>query len=175
MLLRNNSIKTIAVFQVLGGLHGLLSLTGWMSPAPQQDSPIITYALFPLLLIASIVAGVLLFQEKRRGYKLSIFLQLIQILRFTFGPINFGFNLLCSFGLDINISKQQLWFSFNIEILKTYLWFFVEFVYKFNLYLPFKMTLNLSAILCFIYLFYIFDQRFPMPSSPPVPETTSHN
>ncbi len=154
-------IKLIAVWQVLGGVHGLITFPQRTSyfQGVQETSLIIDY-IFIAVLIISIVSGILLFLQKRVGFLLSIFLQLFQIVRFVFGPLNYGLNLFFSLGIFLYIDKAFT-IGIDLKFFKTYLLAHTNFVYKFSLYLPFHVTLNLSSLLCFVYLCLLYDQIFP--------------
>jgi hypothetical protein len=155
-------VKAIAVFQILGGLHGLTMLISNTSFSQDvQDTNLIVYILFILLLFISLISGVLLFLQKKIGFILSAFVHLLQIVRFTFGPVNYGLNILASFGIIIEIAQNSLRLGIDVEFLKSYMFLFTNFVYKFNLYLPFSVILNISALLCFMYLCFLYDQVFP--------------
>lgn len=157
-----NYVKAIAVFQVLGGLHGLIVLVSNTSFSQEiQDTNMIVHLLFILSLSLSIISGVLLFLQKKIGFILSAFVHLMQITRFTFGPINYGLNILASFGIIIEIAHNDLRVGIDFELFKSYMFVFTKFVYKFNLYLPFSVIINISALLCFMYLCFLYDQVFP--------------
>lgn len=156
-------VKAIAVFQILGGIHGFITLIGRLfSSAGIHDDNVFSYALFITILCISVLAGILLWSQKRMGFILSMYVQLLQAIRFTFGPVNYGFNLFISLGLGIEISKHKLKLAINFEFLETYLFFFTKIVYRFNLYLPFHVVINVSSLLCFLYLYFMYDKLFPM-------------
>jgi hypothetical protein len=155
-------VKAIAVFQVFGGLHGLIMIISNTSFSQNvQDTNIIVHILFILLLFISLISGILLFLQRKIGFILSAFIHLLQITRFTFGPINYGLNILASFGIIIEIAHNDLRLGISFEFFKSYMFVFAKFVYKFNLYLPFSVIINISALLCFMYLCFIYDQVFP--------------
>ena len=166
-------VKVIAVLQVLGGIHGLAQLVGDISVSEQmQDAGIISYTIFAILLVMSIISGVLLWYKKRRGFVWSIIIQFLQAVRFTFGPINYGFHLLISLGLYIRFLKSGSGVGIDFEFLNTYFYVYTKIVYKFNLYLPFDVVVNVSSLLCFFYLYFIFDRLYPMESTYHLQETT---
>ena len=166
-------IKVIAVLQVLGGVHGLVQLVAGLSVSEEmQETGIVSYTLFAFLLVMSIISGVLLWFKKRRGFVWSIVIQFLQGVRFTFGPLNYGFHTLLSLGLYIRFLKINSGVGIDFEFLNTYFYFYTKVVYKFNLYLPFDIVVNVSSLLCFFYLYFIFDRLYPMESPYSVPETT---
>ncbi len=156
-------MKVIAVFEILGGIHGLIQLAVHRSSLIEmQDVGMVNYVVFVFLLVMSIVAGGLLWFKQRRGFVYSIFIQFFQWVRFTFGPLNYGFNLLFSIGVYIRFLKQNSGVGINIEFFETYLYFYTKIVYKFNLYLPFDIVVNVSSMFLFFYLYFIYDRLFPM-------------
>lgn len=165
-------IKAIAVFQVFGGLHGLIMLANSTSFSQNiQDTNIIVHIAFIVLLFMSFVSGILLFFQKKAGFLLSIFVQLLQVIRFTFGPINYGLNILASLGVIIEIAHNDLRLGISLEFFKSYMFLFTKFVYKFNLFLPFSVIINISSLLCFMYLCFLYDQVFPRKSGDTWPQT----
>ena len=166
-------VKVIAGLQVLGGIHGFVQLTTGISVSQEmQDTGIISYAIFTFLLVMSIISGVLLWFKKRRGFVWSILIQFLQSVRFTFGPINYGFHLLISVGLYIRFLKSGSGVGIDFEFLNTYFYAYTKIVYKFNLYLPFDVVVNVSSLLCFFYLYFIYDRLYPMESPYHLQETT---
>ena len=80
-------VKVIAVIQVLGGIHGLIQLiAGASASQAMQGAGIISHTLFACLSGISVIAGILLWFKKRRGFVWSIVLQFLQGVRITFGP-----------------------------------------------------------------------------------------
>lgn len=166
-------VRVIAGLQVLGGVHGLIQLVGLLPVSESmQDAGIVSYIIFAFLLVASIVSGVLLWFKKRRGFVWSIIIQFLQAVRFTFGPINYGFHTLISLGLYIRFRKENSGVGIDFEFLDTYFYAFTKMVYKFNLYLPFDVVVNVSSFLFFFYLYFIFDRLYPMESPHRMQETT---
>ncbi len=166
-------VRLIAGLQILGGLHGLAQLLGLMAMSDKmQDTGTISYLVFAVLLVVSVIAGVLLWFKQRRGFVWSIIIQFLQAVRMTFGAINYGFHTLISLGVYIRFRKDNSGFGIDLEWLDTYFYAYTKMVYKFNLYLPFDVVVNVSAMLCFFYLYFIFDRLFPMEAPQTLQETT---
>ncbi len=167
-------VKAIAVFQVLGGLHGLaLLLTGAPMPEMGEAGPV-SYGIFAFLCVVSVAAGSLLWFQKRSGFVGSILVQALQAVRLTFGPLNFGFHLLGSLDIYIRFVKSGPGIGLDLGLFESYFYFYTHVVYKFNLYLPFEAVLNVSAMLGFFYLYYVFDGLFPMESPHALQEEAEH-
>lgn len=165
-------VRLIAGLQVLGGIHGLVQLVGLMSVSEKmQDAGTVSYIVFAVLLVMSVISGVLLWFKQRRGFVWSIIIQFLQAVRITFGAMNYGFHTLISLGVFIRFRKGNSGFGIDLEFLDTYFYAYTKMVYKFNLYLPFDVVVNVSALLCFFYLYFIFDRLFPMEGSYPLQET----
>ncbi|MGQ4809435.1 hypothetical protein NKDENANG_02852 [Candidatus Entotheonellaceae bacterium PAL068K] len=158
-------LKVIAVIQVVGGIHGLIQLIAgaFASPA-MQDAGIISHILFACLSGISIIAGILLWFKKRRGFVWSIVLQFLQGVRITFGPFNYGFNLFLSLGVYVRFLKNSSGIGVDFEFFDTYFYLYTKIIYKFNLYLPFDVVVNVSSLFCFFYLYFMFDKLYPMES-----------
>ncbi|WP_143301532.1 hypothetical protein [Candidatus Entotheonella palauensis] len=157
----------------VGGIHGLVMLAG-LIPASEkmQEAGTVSYIVFAILLVLNIIAGVLLWFKQRRGFVWSITLQFLQAVRITFGAVNYGFHTLISVGVFIRFRKGNSGFGIDFEFLDTYFYIYTKIIYKLNLYLPFDVVVNVSALLCFFYLYFIFDRLFPMERSHPLQETT---
>ncbi|GIX49248.1 MAG: hypothetical protein KatS3mg131_3459 [Candidatus Tectimicrobiota bacterium] len=165
-------VRVVAVFQVLGGLHGLGQL--WRDGAPEAAAGLVVQGLFAALCLLSIAAGVLLWRKTRRGFVWSMWLQLLQALRFTFGPLNYGLQLLFGLGIYVKFFKNGSGIGLDVNVLSSFLELYTRVVYKFNMYLPFEMVVNVTALLAFFYLYYVYDALFPLQepvgvSAPPRP------
>ena len=99
-------------------------------------------------------------------------IQFLQTVRMTFGAINYGFHMLVSLGVYIRFRKGDSGFGIEFEFLDTYFYAYTKMIYKFNLYLPFDVVVNVSALLCFFYLYFVFDRLYPMQSPHALQETT---
>jgi hypothetical protein len=164
-------VRVIAVLQVLGGVYGLLQLVASATgPEEMQEAGVLSYSVYVALLLASVSAGVLLWLKNRRGFVWSIILQFLQAVRFTFGPLNYGFLAMPSLEIYIRFLKGNSGIGLNLHVLESYLYLYTKVIYKYNLYLPFETVVNVSSLLCFFYLYFIFDRLFPMHA----PQTTHH-
>ncbi|MEM7121982.1 MAG: hypothetical protein AAF563_11935 [Pseudomonadota bacterium] len=72
----------VAVIQVAGGVYGLLLLSGTVGGLAEQPAlNVLIFALFVVLFLNSIVAGVQLMRRKGSGVVLSIINQILQLVQ----------------------------------------------------------------------------------------------
>lgn len=82
---------TVALIEIQGGLVGLWSFVRDLEATAFKLTPALLpgVALVGLVLAASVVAGVALWQDRRLGYALSVPVQLAQLVWFVGGALTF--------------------------------------------------------------------------------------
>lgn len=136
-----NYRKIISVYQVLGGLAGLYVNIQILTSVGFNYIPF--FIIFIFLYIIMILAGILLFLERKNGRNLSIFIQILQLVQFSIGGLQFKFGA----GMALVVGFKDVMYKFNINFLP----FYAESSWAINdkgLYL----YVNLIAILIIRYL-----------------------
>ncbi|WP_187262570.1 hypothetical protein [Pontibacter beigongshangensis] len=101
----NNQHKGLALYQVLGGLAGI-ALTLWVLFRGELvlTVPVLRLSLFAGgLYVFSILCGIILWRQLRRGLILSLINQVLQVVYFSFGAYSFQYvsGLRLGLGLDM--------------------------------------------------------------------------
>lgn len=110
-------IRTIAVYQIIGGLLGI-ALTVWVTySAEMVITPLILrMGLFAGgLYVFSIVCGRMLFLNPKRGLKVSLVNQVLQVLYFSFGA--YGYQYVAGLRVGIGMDMLESWiFKFRLAL-----------------------------------------------------------
>ena len=94
-------LKLVAVFEIVSGLAGIYAVVaGLIGMAPTEMPPMLWYGIFP---IASVFAGVVLWQVSKLAVGLSIVIQLLQV------PIVMTENFSLNLGAVLKLSISGVW------------------------------------------------------------------
>lgn len=140
---KNSTQKIIGVYQTASGVIGtLLIIYAVIISSSLLDIKLIFAALFGLFFyMLNIVAGVFLFNNEDRGYKLSILSQTLQTISFTTSTFKY---IICS-GSFLGIGLLEKEFSVKLEI------FYVEYMIAYSTNMTSYIYINIiSSGLLFI-------------------------
>jgi hypothetical protein len=119
-----NGLYALAGYQIFGGILGI-ALAGRALPQlksfSEENLPLVLFA--GLLYIYSILCGVVLFKDFRRGLRLSLVNQVLQVLSFAIGSfaynfvagfkVGFGIHFIPAWQLKLNLSLSSFQFILN--------------------------------------------------------------
>jgi hypothetical protein len=105
--------KTIAIYQIIGGLLGVTLIVLALDMSYTNNVELILVTILPIIIVSlNIFAGGLLFQEKKIGFILTILNQLIQIVNFVYIGITYVYR--SGIYLGIKIDNIDLHFDINL-------------------------------------------------------------
>ncbi|PVY37318.1 hypothetical protein [Pontibacter virosus] len=112
-----NQIKALALYQIIGGLLGI-ALTLWVifSGKMVVDQAALRIGLFAGgLYIFSILCGRMLFRSQKRGLKLSLINQVLQVVYFSFGA--YAFQYVAGLRIGVGVDMVAGWiFKFRLAL-----------------------------------------------------------
>ncbi|OKL41505.1 hypothetical protein [Pontibacter flavimaris] len=114
---KSNQIKAIAIYQIAGGFLGivllLLVLFGGELTVSQQ---VLRFSILAgLLYVFSILCGRMLFLNPRRGLKLSLVNQVLQVVYFSFGA--WAFQFVAGLRIGVGVDMVGGWiFKFRLAL-----------------------------------------------------------
>lgn len=103
-----NGLYALAGYQIFGGILGI-ALAGRALPQltnfSEENLSLVFIA--GLLYVYSVLCGVVLFKDFRRGLRLSLINQLLQVLSFAIG--SFAYNFVAGFKIGFSIHFVPVW------------------------------------------------------------------
>lgn len=114
---RNNQIKAIAIYQILGGVIGiaLLVLVMFGGEVTVTQEVLRFSILAGLLYIFSILCGRMLFRNPRKGLRLSLVNQVLQVIYFSIGA--WAFQYVAGLRIGVGIDMVGGWiFKFRLAL-----------------------------------------------------------
>ncbi|MCX2739317.1 hypothetical protein [Pontibacter anaerobius] len=123
----------MAIYQILGGLLGLvLTILVMLNGDITVTQQVLRMGVFAgLLYVFSILCGRVLFRNRKRGLRLSLVNQVLQVLYFSFGSISFqyvaglrvgiGMDLVGSWIFKFRIALSSFHFSIETDLGQKYI------------------------------------------------------
>ncbi|SFF85843.1 hypothetical protein [Pontibacter chinhatensis] len=114
---RNNQIKAIAIYQILGGVIGiaLLVLVMFGGEVTVTQEVLRFSILAGLLYIFSILCGRMLFRNPRKGLRLSLVNQVLQVVYFSIGA--WAFQYVAGLRIGVGVDMVGGWiFKFRLAL-----------------------------------------------------------
>ncbi|AKD05812.1 hypothetical protein POKO110462_08230 [Pontibacter korlensis] len=112
-----NQIKAIAFYQIIGGLLGI-ALTVWVMFRGEMviTQQTLRFGIFAgLLYVFSILCGRLLFRKPKRGLRMSLINQVLQVFYFSFGA--YGFQYVAGLRIGVGFDMVGNWlFKFRLAL-----------------------------------------------------------
>lgn len=142
----------VGVIQVIGGLLGLYSIgRSLLGASDTQPAVDIVYAIFAVLYLVSVLAGIQLLRMKGSGVSLSFLIQFLQLVQFQTQALVYQF--VSGFYLAVGLTTEARGVSFGFD--------FNVFTSSASLFFPsaggdpvqFALYVNLLALIIFIWLF----------------------
>jgi len=142
-------LKALAIYQIIGGLLGLI-ITIWAAIQYPSFTPfiILLFAIAFGLYIFSLLSGWLLWNQYTAGIQCSLINQYLQIVQFTIGGWAYTYISGCYFSLGVDLTYAYK-VIFNFEIIST--WQLKAFTQADAVQLSF----NFVAILLLVFLTHV--------------------